>query len=843
MTRYRRLLAAFLGTLLAPRYVQAGNTTALWLEPSLSWYGIDGNWSSTTLFVGEPAQQVDVLVSTSLSEVWVVGNGGCGSALCQEARGGVYNTSASSSWYSMGLWQLGLKYCGINANGDYGMETVVVYNSVKRWQTSLRKLVVASLNDTSVYDGFFGLGITAGNFNGTVAQGPITNLVENSGVVPSHSYGYTAGAYYAGARGVPMSLTLGGYDANRFEPHDVRFSLNSTILQPQTLVRAITASVSDVTKAPTAWSSSSELLSGFNESITAHIDSSTPYMWFPTTICDRFAEALNLTWNETLELYLFSGADNLQTYRAANLSFAFTLSSFDNKDDFGSPTDMPGVINITISGDAYIQSVRYPFMNLIEYGEPAIPYFPLKRTNSSNAILGRSFLQEAYIVTNYETNTFSVHQALFPDNPLRDTSIQTIAPSPESPYPGNPVPPKKQAGISQDQIAGVVVGICLGSIALVTTAVLIRRKRRQFKTVDHETVEYKDKDPGPTTEPNSPTSPIIMAMGRMKTIKMKAKPSQCKTRRKEAEPEAHEVGADWSHARFEMPATIPVELDATDATRGERAYFAMPARDGEQDQDCFERPKQWARLPQPVSPAHLPEPPDASLRAGALPPIDTRYRPLESTDPPSPTSSPTSVGHHSDRLPSPMTPNSDATIFPTDLSSPVAGFFPARTLSRSSSSVHSIMYAGPSPGSTNLMRSASATTSSSSHTLSTLSLQSSVQRTPIDSTHVVCLGPLPDNVRLPHQLMAQRQPGLHNPNFGLATIPSANPSRRQSAADTLGSNYTLEEEARGVDSGATNADSNNIAGRMDGFEIVHVPQMAYKRFSWEEGSYRDNSAR
>ncbi|KAI0144680.1 aspartic peptidase domain-containing protein [Xylariaceae sp. FL1272] len=836
MTRHRRLLAAFLGTLLAPRYVQAANATALWLEPSLSWYGIDGNWSSTTLFVGEPAQEVDVLVSTSLSEVWVVGNGGCGSALCQEARGGVYNTSASSSWYSMGLWQLGLKYCGINANGDYGKETVVVYNSVKRWQTSLNKLVVAALNDTSVYDGFFGLGIMAGNFNGTVAQGPITDLVEKSGLIPSHSYGFTAGAYYAGERGVPMSLTLGGYDANRFEPHDVKFSLNSTVQQPQTLVRAITASLSDVTKAPTAWPSSSKLLSGFNESMIAQIDSSTPYLWFPTTVCDRFAEALNLTWNETLELYLFSGTDNLETYRAANLSFAFTLSSFDNKDNFGSPTNMSGIVNITISGDAFIQSVRYPFMNLIEYGEPAIPYFPLKRTNSSNAILGRSFLQEAYIVTNYETNTFSVHQASFPDNPLRDTSIQTIAPSPESPYPGNPAPPKTQAGISQNQIAGVVVGICLGSIALVTTAVLIRRKRRQFKTGDHETEEYQEKDPASTTEPNSPTSPIIMGLGRRKTMKTKAKPCQSKMGRKEAEPQAHEVGADFSHARYEMAATLPVELDATDVTTGERAYFAVPAGDDEQDQDCFERPKQWARLPQPVSPAYLPKSPDATPRAGPLPPIDTRYRPLESTDNPSPTSSPTSDGRHSDRLPSPMTPNSDTATFPTDFSSPIAGFFPTRTLSRSSSSVHSIMYAQTSPGSTTLMRSASAGTSSSSHTLSTLPLQPSIQRTPIDSSHVVCLGPLPDNVRLPHQLMMQRQPGLPNPNFALPTIPSANPSRRPSAADTLGSDYTLEEEARGGDSEASNPHSNNNAGRIDGFEIIHVPQLAYRRFSWEEGS-------
>lgn len=76
------------------------------------------------------------------------------------------------------------------------METVVVYDSVRRWQTSFNKQVVAGINETGYYTGFFGLGITPGRFNDVVAQSPIAALVEQSGVIPSHSYGYTAGAYY-----------------------------------------------------------------------------------------------------------------------------------------------------------------------------------------------------------------------------------------------------------------------------------------------------------------------------------------------------------------------------------------------------------------------------------------------------------------------------------------------------------------------------------------------------------------------------------------------------------------------------------------------------------------------
>ncbi|TGJ83066.1 hypothetical protein E0Z10_g5715 [Xylaria hypoxylon] len=792
------------------------------------WHGIDGNWSSTTLFVGEPAQEIDIVVSTSISEVWVVENSGCGSPLCNDARGGVFNRNASKSWSSMGLWQLGLKAIGIHANGDYAMETVVVYDSVRRWQTSFNKLPVAGINDTSAYTGFFGLGITEGNFGGVVAQSPIASLVEERGTIPSHSYGYTPGAYYAGARGIPMSLTLGGYDANRFESHDVRFSLNATTRQPQVLVRAITASVSDIGQAPTEWSGQSITLSSFNESMTAMIDSSTPYLWLPTAVCDRFASALNLTWNETFGLYLFSGDDNLERYRSApDLSFTFVFSSADNTGSLGSPTNMSGIVNITVSANAFIQSLQYPFMNLIDYGAPAIPYFPLKRAeNGSQLIIGRSFLQEAYIITNYETSMFSIHKARFPNSPLRNTSIQAIAASPNSPYPGPPSKQHQSSNITQNQIAGAVVGVCLGAIALVTTAVLVRRKRRSLKNNrnENETEEYKEKYS--TTEPDSPMSPTAMTLFRMKT---RAKNCSKKTGETGGHIDAHEVGADWSHERYEMPAPMPVELDASDTTR---AYFEVPAGEDTLGRNSYKRPQQWAQPPQPSDPESISKPTGLNNRAAHVPsPINTLYR-----DSPSPTSSPTQE-HDMNRIPSPITPRSDGSAYFGEYPSPIAGFFPARTLSRSTISNPTMAYTPPSPtsvtNSTTLARSASSVASINSQATNSMLPQPPIQRTPIDSTHVVCLGPLPDNVRLPHQLMMQRPPASQNHDIVLPkmpTIASESPSRRQSITDTLGSNFTLEEEARV----AVTRDDTTAFERIDGFDIVHVPQMAHRRYSWEE---------
>ena len=62
--------------------------------------------------------------------------------------------------------------------------------------TSVDGALVAAINDTSYYQGFIGIGITKGRFGPNVTNPFITQLAEIYGYIPSHSYGYTAGAYY-----------------------------------------------------------------------------------------------------------------------------------------------------------------------------------------------------------------------------------------------------------------------------------------------------------------------------------------------------------------------------------------------------------------------------------------------------------------------------------------------------------------------------------------------------------------------------------------------------------------------------------------------------------------------
>ncbi|KAI0132238.1 aspartic peptidase domain-containing protein [Xylariales sp. AK1849] len=849
------LAAAILGTLLAASHMVHAEIEALWLEPSLKWYGIDGNWSAMGLFVGEPAQQVDVVVSTCLSEIWVVETGGCGtSALCTAARGNVYNISASNSWSPLGAWQLGLQYLGLGGNGDYANETVVVFDSATRLQTALQKQVVGAINDTGYYTGFFGLGITPGRFGSAVAPSPIAALVENDSVIPSHSYGYTAGAYYGGQWGTPMSLTLGGYDENRFIDHSTTFSLEPTTRLPRILVRGITALVPSVDKAPTEWSSPSLPLLSFNESVNALIDSSTPYLWLPAAVCDRFADALSLTWNETFGLYLFSDDAIFASFAEPDLSFTFTLSSIDNLDNLGRPLDVPGVVNITVSANAFAQTLRYPFMNAIEYGDAAIPYFPLKRTdNGSQVIIGRSFLQEAYMKMNYETSSFSVHQARFPDNPLRNTSIVTIETSNDNPYPGPTETAGGEEGLTKPAIVGIVIGSCLIVISVAFTAWWVRRKSRKQKAMNQEE-DLKDSDS--SLDSNPPGTPVARIFSRI-TRRFPG--------RKAKRGIVHEVSGDRTRAvevggneRYELAVPPePVELDAADVqsingttelgTEETQSISAYEVARRKMDRQLQGPVPEYTPAPSPLESPFLEGGFDKGLQdISAVP----HYRPSNRSNSSenrslSPASTPT-YDNLTYTLPSPLTPRGE---WPPDrvpdISSPTM-YAPPSAFTRSISNPGSV-YTLPSPGTfdhRSLSRSASSIGSSYSPTGSLMPPVPTFRRTPIDPSKVVCLGPLPSNIRPPnpHRMLVPRPIGPDGHVFALSTIPSAAESRRASTADSLGSNFTVEEEAQiledvphpgtadlGASRGPWEDDepeptSAVSAGTLDGSDLVHIPQ-------------------
>ena len=76
--------------------------------------------------------------------------------------------------------------------GSYGLETVGFADDV-----SLPSQIVGVVNSTNYWVGYLGLGIKPTNFTDANQPTFLTSMVENLSLIPSHSYGYTAGAYYS----------------------------------------------------------------------------------------------------------------------------------------------------------------------------------------------------------------------------------------------------------------------------------------------------------------------------------------------------------------------------------------------------------------------------------------------------------------------------------------------------------------------------------------------------------------------------------------------------------------------------------------------------------------------
>ena len=164
--------------------------------------GNDGPWSSFFIRVGNPAQNLRVLASTTVPETWVVLNVGCTDqdlTGCNVARGSLFNPNTSTTWKDQGLFALGveinLPYTGNYDNGHYGYDTLGL--GVQASGVTVDDSVVAGV---ATKDFFLGnLGLTPRPVNFTQFNDPkpslLTNL-RNRNQIPSLSYGYSAGAKY-----------------------------------------------------------------------------------------------------------------------------------------------------------------------------------------------------------------------------------------------------------------------------------------------------------------------------------------------------------------------------------------------------------------------------------------------------------------------------------------------------------------------------------------------------------------------------------------------------------------------------------------------------------------------
>lgn len=275
---------------------------------------------------------------------------------------------------------------------------------------------------------------------------------------------------------MPASLTLGGFDANRFESHNVSFDLdpgqNPVVALNQISVTAVPLASSNVSL---GWSDHSlELLETTNDGLYT-IDSSTPYLWLPDNVCLQFEKALGLIYDDEMELYTFgSNTTQHEALVGWNLTFEFVLA------------DLPGsskTVSLSLPYSAFDLQLTYPFTGLNAIQSPGpVNYFPLRKAaNSTQYTIGRAFLQETYLTVDYERNNFSISQAVFDANAINNKHLIDISRPKNSTFGGPELP--QGNGLSTAAFAGIAVGITVLCLTFGGLAVLCVRRRQHLRSV------------------------------------------------------------------------------------------------------------------------------------------------------------------------------------------------------------------------------------------------------------------------------------------------------------------------------------------------------------------------
>ncbi|KAL9098078.1 MAG: hypothetical protein Q9163_006192 [Psora crenata] len=434
--------------------------------------GNDGAWSTFSIHVGNPPQPLQVIASTEQAATWAVAPAGCATSNasnCTDARGGAFDATKSSSWFRKDIFRLdeatNLGYDSPDINGTYGFDTLGVQGMSGAANISAEHQVLAGIITDKFYLGSLGLAPQAINFSESGDTSPsFLSSLKSNGTIPSLAYGYTAGASYK-QNGINASLILGGYDTSRFTPNDVSF------LFAPSPKRQLVVGLQSITYADSK--GEQPLLS---EGILALVDSTVPHLWLPASVCEVFESVFGISWDPLRQLYTLNDTVH-DTLMETNPSVIFTLA---NSVAGGGPS-----VNITLPYASFDLQANVGLNRTSPLDKTETRYFPLQRgPDGDSYTLGRTFLQEAYMMVNYENSSFSVSQSKFdaatPSHILPITANDTGS-SGSNPTSSAVVKTtgNDSHGIGTGAIAGLAIAIALvGIIAAITAFWCMRRRRR-----------------------------------------------------------------------------------------------------------------------------------------------------------------------------------------------------------------------------------------------------------------------------------------------------------------------------------------------------------------------------
>lgn len=447
--------------------------------------GDEGRWSSFSVALGTPAQNIRMLISTSNSASWAVlppRDSVCQREKCNDEEGTVFEPRNSSSWRRSGSDTYENNTCVV------GTDDLRIGSAGNASGPILRAQTIVGCQ-TAIPSSIGMLGLSpffAGNSTNSSSLRGILQSLRSSNLIPSMSYSYTAGASY---RNAPGSLVLGGVDKSRSEPDRVSFSLNSNSDERMVVgIQSITTNRGGISTATLS-----------HPAISANIDSTVIDMSLPREVCDVVESHFKLSYEEKLDMYFVNDSvheELLQTQPSVTVTIGDKA--------IGGKT-----VNITIPYAAF------------DLGTSPLPRgtmrrFPLRRAqNGSLPTLGRVFLQEAYLTVDWEHGIFSISRARFDSlekvvpiqpsavDPMIHTPKMTMTPPttssavlPSQTVPvrpstvvrhsggitaptsfSNPTPtPFNPPSLSKGAIAGAVLGPTGALAALICLLICLRRR-------------------------------------------------------------------------------------------------------------------------------------------------------------------------------------------------------------------------------------------------------------------------------------------------------------------------------------------------------------------------------
>lgn len=523
--------------------------------------GNDGAWSTFDISVGTPGQGFRVLPSTKGGATYVIGQGGCierdgtncpqsrGIQVFQSTQSTGFLANESSTWSRIGQYSVDIEAAlNVTLDGVFGFETVTLGVPADNNALSVNHSVIAQIADQGIYLGILPLGQAEQSFN-TLSEPapPLLEQLRNMSKIPSLSYGYAAGAKYR-EKSVYGSLILGGYDSTRFKPNANDFSFTFSSDASQLLTVAVGS-----------MSATNTLQGQFSFTSNTYfsvIDSTVPELWLPLDVCKQFETAFGLTYDPSTDLYLVN-----DTIRSQLLSNNPTITIKLQNSQTATTTNYT---NIELPYAAFDLQASYPIY------DNATNYFPIRRAqNDSQYVLGRTLLQEAYLIVDYERGNFTVAPAVFSD-PLPAANLVTITSHNSNSNNNN----SSSSGLS----TGAIVGIAIGGAAVLALAIglfwFLRRRRAASKPHELQANSASETGSGQNLTPGT------AAMKQVEPQELNGTPL---TELASPHREVYSGGYPTDSKTVITPANEPQELHAESRTpitpRWEEVTLPRPLRD------------------------------------------------------------------------------------------------------------------------------------------------------------------------------------------------------------------------------------------------------------------------